>query len=96
MKLLMIVGPTNRQEEIRSLIARHDVHTYSELPEVIGEGSTGKHLGTPTWPGKSVLVFTVVSQEKKDEIVKAIKDYTGSLYPGEGLRAFVLDVEEMI
>ena len=96
MKMLMIVCPENRQEEVRALIARHNVHSYSEIPNVLGEGKTGKHLGTHTFPGKSVLVFTVVAAAKKDELVQALKDYHESLLAGEGLRVFALPVESIL
>ncbi len=95
MKMLMIVCPENRQEEVRALIARRNVHSYSEIPNVLGEGKTGKHLGTHTFPGKSVLVFTVVAAAKKDELVQALKDYQAGLFEGEGLRVFALPVESV-
>lgn len=95
MKMLMIVCPENRQEEVRALIARHDVHSYSEIPNVLGEGKTGKHLGTHTWPGQSVLIFTVVASAKKEELVQALKEYHESLLAGEGLRVFALPVESI-
>jgi len=91
--MLMIVCPENRQEEVRALIASHDVHSYSEIPNVLGAGKTGKHLGTHTFPGKSVLVFTVVAAAKKDELVRALKEYHAGLFEGEGLRVFALPVE---
>ena len=96
MKMLMIVCPENRQEEVRALIAKHDVHSYSEIPNVLGEGRTGKHLGTHVFPGKSVLVFTVVAAAKKDELVKALKEYSEGLLAGEGLRVFALPVESIL
>jgi len=95
MKMLMIVCPESRQEEVRALIAKHEVHSYSELPHVFGEGKTGKHLGTPVFPGQSVLIFTVVSAGKKDELVQALKAYQDSLLAGEGLRVFALPVESI-
>ena len=95
MKMLMIICPENRQQEIRDLITRHHVHSYSEIPNVLGEGKTGKHLGTHVWPGKSVLVFTVVASSKKDELVQALKDYHEALLEGEGLRVFALPVESL-
>ena len=95
MKMLMIICPEERQEEVRALIAEHHIHSYSEIPNVLGEGKTGKHLGTHTWPGKSVLVFTVVASAKKDELVAALKTYHDSLFEGEGLRVFALPVESL-
>lgn len=93
MKMLMIICPEIRQEEVRALIAKHDVQSYSEIPGVLGAGKTGTHLGTHSFPGKSALVFTVVSTGKKDELVSALKDYQTGLYEGEGLRVFALPVE---
>ena len=58
------------------------------------EGVTGKRLGTHVWPGKSVLMFTVVTDEKKDELVAALKECQKTLFPGEGMKAFVLPAEE--
>ena len=95
MKMLMIVCPENRQEEVRAIIAKHEVRGYSEIQNVLGEGATGKHLGTHVWPGKSVLVFTVVAAAKKDELVQALQEYHESLLAGEGLRVFALPVESI-
>ena len=95
MKMLMIVCPESRQQDVRELIAQHDVHSYSEIPHVLGEGKTGKHLGTHVFPGQSVLIFTVVSAGKKDELVQALKEYHENLLAGEGLRVFALPVESL-
>ncbi len=93
MNMLMIICPEERQEEVRELITNHDVHSYSEIPNVLGEGKTGKHFGTHTWPGTSVLVFTVVDETKKEELMKALKKYHDGLFESEGLRVFSLPVE---
>ena len=75
MNMLMIICPDGRQEEVRALIDRHDVHSYTEIQNVLGEGRTGKHLGTHTFPGQSALIFTVVPAGKMDELVQALKEY---------------------
>ena len=96
MKMLLIVCPKARQDEVTQLIERHGVHAYSEIPEIIGAGKTGKKLGTHTFPEKSSLVFTVVSEEKEQELVAALKHCATTLYPDEGMRAFVLPIESVI
>lgn len=96
MKLLMIICPENRRDDIVDMVEKHGVHSFTELPQVKGEGVTGKHLGTRVWPDKSVLMFTVVSDEKKDELVAALKECRKNLFPGEGMKAFVLPAEEAI
>lgn len=96
MKLLMMIVPTTRTEDLQALIARHEVHAFSEIDDVLGEGETGKHLDTRVWPGSSRLLFTVVPDNKADELFDAIRDYKATLYPGEGIKAFVLPVEKML
>ena len=96
MKMIMIICPDSRREAIRELIAKHDVHTFSELDNVVGQGRTGKHLNTRVWPGKFTLLFTVAANEKKDELLAALKTCTHELYPEESLHAFVMPVEESI
>jgi len=95
MKMLLIICPENRQAEVRELIAKHDVHSYSEIPNILGAGKTGTHLDTRLWPGTSVLIFTVVAPAKKEELVQALKAYHESLFEGEGLRVFALPVESL-
>lgn len=95
MKMLMIICPENRQEEVRALIAKHHVPAYSEIPGLLGAGKTGKHLGTHAFPGKSALIFTAVETAKKKELVEALREYSRQLYEGEGLRVFALPVESI-
>jgi nitrogen regulatory protein PII len=96
MKMVMIICPDQRREEIRAVIEEHAVPAFSELKDVTGEGATGKHMGTRLWPGTSRLLFTVLDDEKKNELMAALHQCANHLYPGEGLRAFVMPVEETL
>jgi len=96
MKLLMVICPEDRRDEVMAMVERHGVRSFTELPQVVGEGVTGKRLGTQVWPGKSALMFTVVSDEKKDELVAALKECQKGLFPGEGIKAFVIPAEEAL
>lgn len=96
MKMLMVIGPEGREEDLRRLIASHEVHAYSEFRGVVGEGATGRKLGTPVFPGTSVMIFTVVADPKLQELRAAVESFRKTLYPEEGVRAFILPVEEML
>lgn len=95
MQMLMIICPDNRRAEVRNLIADHGEGAFSEIPNVFGSGKTGKHLGTHTFPGKSVLIFVAIEGPKKDALIAALKTYHDTLYKGEGLRIFALPVESI-
>ena len=93
MKMFMIVCPETRRADIRELIAEHEVHAYTELRQVTGEGDTGKKLGTETWPETSIIILAVVPDDKQAELMNALKTCRKTLFPGEGMRAFVMPVE---
>ena len=61
-----------------------------------GEGEKGKRFGTRVWPGKSIIIFTVVPEQKKEELLQALKKCEADLMPEESMRAFVLPVEEVL
>jgi len=94
MKMIMVVCPENREEEVRELIVKHDVHAYSELHDVTGEGEKGRRLGTRIWPGKLIIILLIVSDEKKRKLAAALKEYRNTLLSDESIRAFVVPVEE--
>jgi hypothetical protein len=96
MKLLMIIGPAERREELAALVEKHGVRAFTELPEVIGEGMTGKRFGSRVWPGQSTLMFTVAADDKVTELVAALRECRKTFFPDEGLKAFVLPAEEAL
>ncbi len=96
MKMVIVVCPEGRHEAFRNLIEKHEIHAYTEMRDITGEGDTGKKFGTVVWPGQSTIMLIVVSDDKKAEIEKAIKECQSKLYPAEGMRAFVLPVEEVL
>lgn len=96
MKMLIVIGPEERFEDLRALLAGHGVHAYSELPQVLGEGLTGRHMDSHIWPGKSRLIFMVAEDTKIVELEAALKAFEKTLRSAEGVRAFVLPVETVL
>lgn len=96
MKMLLIIGPKSRDAELRELFARQEVHAYTEMREVVGEGQHGKRLGTDVWPGVETLFFSVVPEEKLLALSAELKIFAKKLFPAEGLKAFVLPAEPLL
>ncbi|MDD5678001.1 MAG: hypothetical protein PHW60_08445 [Kiritimatiellae bacterium] len=96
MKLLMVICPEGRRDQVTAMVEKHGIRSFTELPQVIGSGVTGKRFGTHVWPGKSVLMFTIVTDEKKDKLVAALRECQKNLFPDEGMKAFVLPAEEAL
>lgn len=96
MKMVVAVFPQDRESEFRQVMSMHGVHGYTEVGTVTGKGSTGKKFGTLAWPEKSTLIFAVVEDDAKNELVRAMKECQQRCYAAEGLWACVFAVEEMV
>ena len=96
MKMLVIFCAGTKLEEVRRLIDAHEVHGYTEIPEVLGSGATGRHLGTRAWPGTSSVVITAVAAPKAGELLAALESLARSCSAEEGMRVLALPVEKMI
>lgn len=96
MKMIVIVCPEGRHEEFRNSIEDHGIHAYTEMRHAMGEGETGKKFGSDIWPGESVIIFMVIDDEKKAEVAELLRQCQAKLYPAEGMRAFVMPVEEIL
>ena len=67
MKLLMVICPEERRDQVTAMVEKHGVRSFTELPQVLGEGVTGKRLGTHVWPGQSVLMASVFVSSLRSE-----------------------------
>jgi hypothetical protein len=92
----MVFCSGSNLEPVRRLIDEHEVHGYTEIPDVPGSGATGRHMRTRAWPGASAIVLTAVESAKASELVTALADFARGCAPEEGLRVLVLPVEQMI
>ena len=96
MKLVMIICPGSRREQVREVLRREGVQGFSELDGVKGEGKTGKHLGTHAWPMESVMIVSVVEDDRAEAVMATMKECSTKLFPEEGMRAFLMPVETAI
>lgn len=96
MKLLTIFCSGSKVEEVRRLVDSHEVHGYTEIPEVLGSGETGRHLGTRAYPGTSAVILTALESDKAEKLISSLEELARGCSPEEGIRVLVLPVERMI
>lgn len=96
MRLLMIMAPTECLEDLQDLVHRHDVHAYTELPNLPGRGKSGGHLGTRAFPGTSSIFLTIVDSDTADRIAKSIRDYCDRPVNCDKVRVFSIPAEQLV
>lgn len=95
-KMVLIICPESRLDEMRELLDEHHLEGYTELDNVRGAGTSGKRLGTRAYPGSSCMVFVVVEGSKVEELLEALEEFCGQSSGAEGVRTVVLPVERTI
>lgn len=100
MKLLMIILDETLRDEVEAVLEKSGVSGYSEIPMVLGEGTTGKKLSSRLHPGANSIVFTIVEDERLDALRAALlATCTGrASNPGcpKPIHVAVLNVEQFI
>jgi len=96
MKLILLIYKASLEERINQILKLCKIEGYTKLPRVYGAGKTsGPRLGTHSWPGENSLLFLVGDKETKEGFLKEVRKLKDTLKKG-GLKAFVLEVEEVI
>lgn len=96
MKLLMIMVDSNHREDVERILDAHDVPGYTELPNVLGKGKSGRKFGSRAFPGSNNLYFTAVDGNICQTLCKELKELDEKSGPEEGLTAFILDAELVV
>lgn len=93
MKLLMIIVDESKKEELEVLLNRVGVVGYTEIPRVVGVGTTGPRLGSRAFPKTSALIFTVLSENTLETLLATLRDFCNEC--GEKLKLVSWDVNEV-
>ncbi len=96
MKLLMILVDTNHQNAVEEILDRHQVQGFSELPDVLGRGETGRKLGSRAFPGSSTLYFTVIDPSICASLCGELQALNDEIGKEEGLFAFTMEAEKVV
>ena len=100
MELYLILYPKEREETILQTLEEIGVPGYTEFPKCIGRGRRIRHFDTPTWPGATGAIFTVISREQAPALVQPFRRLNRELEERSrgvaGLHIFALPCQQVI
>jgi len=96
MKLLMILVDSENQAEVERLLDEHEVPGFTELPNVLGKGVSGKKFGSRAFPGSNTLYFTAVDGNICQTLCGELKALDEKSGPESGLSAFMLEADKVV
>ena len=96
MKLVMILVDADRAPDVEAVLESRGLPGYTEIPQVLGKGYTGRKFGTRAFPGATTLYFTVIPAAQVAGLAEELRRLRATRGSAEGLRAFTLDTEELL
>ena len=96
MKLVMMIADTAYAAEVEQLLEECGAPGFTELPNVLGKGTTGKKFGSRAFPGSSTMYLAALNEdcmEPLQERLTALRDAHG---PEGGLKAYTMNAEELL
>lgn len=95
MKMVMITYNEAMDEEVMELINSCDVKGYTKSTGVFGMGvASGTHRGDDIWPGLNNILYVACEQDQAKRILSGVMQLRKT-YAKEGLKAFILPIEEL-
>ena len=96
MKMVMIIYNEAIDEEVMSALQACCIDSFTKWQRVLGKGKlSGSHLDSSVWPGANNVCMAVVEDSKTGVILTQVKTLRKTLGK-EGIKAFVLPVEEIV
>jgi nitrogen regulatory protein PII len=97
MKLVMVIHNSALKSNVLEVFEKNRIKKYTQIDEVKGRGESSEpHLGTHVWPGINSITFSVVKDENAyKKLLTGLREIKEK-FRSEGVKVFVLPVEEEI
>jgi len=94
--MIMIVYNEAIDLEVMETLEQSGLPNYTVLPEAYGRGmASGTHLGTDVWPGRNRVLYVAAPEDQAAALMARLRTLREQ-YKREGLKAFVMPMEESL
>lgn len=96
MKMVIVVYNEAVDREVMGVLAGCGLNNYTKIMGVFGRGTTsGTHLGNDIWPGRNNILYVACEEKEAKQLSSCIKELKRKI-ANEGIKAFILPVEDLI
>lgn len=93
-KMVMVSYNEAIDTDVMEMLEKCGLKNYTKVMGVFGKGdASGTHLGNDIWPGRNNLLYIACQDKEAKQLLSFTKELRGKLGM-EGLKAFVLSIEE--
>lgn len=95
MRMVVLIVDADHASDIERLLDDCDAPGYTQIESVHGKGRTGKKAGSRAFPGSSSLFIAALDDHCIEPLRERLHTLRSSRGPEEGLKAFIMDTEEL-
>ena len=97
MKAVFIAYNQALTEKVDEILDELVIRGFTQWTEVKGRGSVkgDPHMGTHTWPALNNSILAIIDMEKVSPLLNKLGELNEKV-EGQGLRAFVWDIEDSL
>ena len=95
MKMVLMIVDAGQAKDVKQMLHSCDVPGYSEIPEVLGMGTTGHKLGSRAFPGSSTLFMVALDEHCVEMLTEKLATLREEKRSSDGLKAFSFDIQEL-
>ena len=97
MKMVFIIYNVAIEEEVMEALEAIGIENYTKWDKVLGKGPiSGSHFDSDVWPGVNSMLALAMEDKKKNEVIAKVRELKSKeSLRREGIRVFVLPLEEM-
>jgi hypothetical protein len=96
MKMVFLNYYMGMDVEVKEILSKLDICTYTRFPEVEGRISCGDpRENSHVWPGANSTLLVVLEDGKAEELLREVESYNATAH-GEGMDAYAWDVTRRV
>ena len=96
MKTILLVFAPPIEGIVMEALKKAGAAHYTKFPYLLGEGGHSEpHLDSHVWPGSNIGLLVVTDDVTKDKVIASVREIKKE-YEKEGIKAFVLPLEESV
>jgi len=97
MKMVLISYYVGIEEELMEVLSSLGIEGYTKWERALGRGRTsGPHFGTHIWPKTNALLSIALEDLKASLLMKRVQELKATPLGEEGIKAFLLPLEEVV
>ncbi len=95
-KMIQLIFDSGLDQQILQILKNLNIQGYTKIANVKGAGTSGFKFGNSVGPGENNMIITVIEEKQVARLKSQITVFKKNLMEKQGLKLFILPVEESI